>query len=206
MSQTESLWDRMLGVLGSYWFEITLAVLGITGAGIGYLWWQSSQISTNKIEIISAQPVLGTNSTQEIYVDISGEVVNPGVYKLIEGMRINDLIASAGGLTPSSDTNWIASNLNRAEKLRDGMKIFIPAITENESKNSLSAVKTINANTKIDINKADSSELENLPGIGPVTAKKIIDNRPYKRIEDLKENKIVSAKVFEQIKDLVVAW
>ncbi len=56
---------------------------------------------------------------------------------------------------------------------------------------------------KVNINSATSSELDTLPGVGPVTAQKIIDNRPYKTLEELKEKKAVNKTTFEKIKDKV---
>jgi len=57
----------------------------------------------------------------------------------------------------------------------------------------------------VNINSASVHELDGLPGIGEVTADKIINNRPYERIEALVEKKIVGQKVFEQIKEKIVA-
>jgi len=120
---------------------------------------------------------------------------------------VEEAIASAGGITTDADTNWIDMNLNRSEKIRDGMKIYIPAKGAKNDQYSISNVQSNSVSSgKVDINKASQARLEELPGVGPVTAGKIVNNRPYTGTEKLLEKKIVGAKVWEQIKDLVVAW
>ncbi len=207
MIQTSLLWDRLNKIGLVYWREITLGLLALAGVGVGLFWWKTAQIEPDKFEIISTSSVLGVNeSSATVTVDVSGEVVNPGVYTLASGLRVGDALASAGGVTTNSNTNWIASNLNRAEHLRDGMKIFIPANGKSEAEMEVKAVNNIPAKGKVNLNNAISAELEELPGIGPVTAKKIIEGRPYSKIEDLKNKKIVGNKVFDQIKEMIVAW
>jgi competence protein ComEA len=203
MNQISNSWDRINKMGLVYWREITLGLLALVGVGVGLFWWKTTQVDQDRFEIVSSDSVLGTNvSSATVTVDVSGEVVNPGVYTLASNLRVDDALASAGGMTTKSNTNWIASNLNRAEHLRDGMKIYIPAIAENEA----NTVNNITANDKINLNIATTSELEELPGIGPATAQKIISNRPYTTVEELKSKKIIGAKVFDQIKDSVVAW
>jgi DNA uptake protein ComE-like DNA-binding protein len=207
MSETTTLWDRINEVGLVYWREITLGVLDIVGVGIGILWWRTNQIVPTKIEIITKEAGAATAVNLDVVaVDISGEVVNPGVYKLPGNLLIDDLLASAGGLTANSDTDWIAKNINKAEKIRNGMKIFIPALGSSALSGEANAVNIISASAKININQASQSDLEDLPGVGLVTAQKIIAGRPFITIEGLKEKKIVSSRIFEEIKDRIVAW
>ncbi|MBI5358612.1 helix-hairpin-helix domain-containing protein [Candidatus Amesbacteria bacterium] len=144
--------------------------------------------------------ILNKNIEQkEIMVDIQGAVNKPGLYKLVTGSRIQDLLDKAGGLLIDSDTKWIEVNLNRAKKVSDGEKIFIPRI------NDQSAI--INSKSKlININAGTKAELEAIAGIGAVTAEKIINGRPYQELAELVSKKIISAKLYTQIKDLLSVW
>lgn len=140
---------------------------------------------------------------KQISIDVSGAVVNPGVYQLEENSRVEDAVLSAGGFAENANGEYISRNLNMALKLSDGMKIYIPIAGEKYSGavGSVAGVKTI-----ININTATQAELEALSGIGPVTAAKIISARPYTKIEDLLTLKIISKKVFDKIKDLISVY
>ena len=92
-------------------------------------------------------------------------------------------------------------NINLAAKLNDGAKIYIPKIEEGDPQ-EITDMKT----SLININTASSETLDTLPGIGPATAAKIISNRPYKSLEELLDKKVVSLKVFEQIKDKITVY
>lgn len=145
------------------------------------------------------------NEKKEIVVDISGAVSSPGVYALEEGSRIKDILILASGLSAEADRDWISKNLNLAQKLSDGSKIYIPAKGE-ASLSKTSNVGLVSSEGLININSASSAELESLSGIGPVTASKIIENRPYQAVEDLLNKKILGSKVFEKIKDKISVY
>lgn len=197
------LWDEWIE---KYRTELLLAVGGIILIGIGVFWWKGGFAPADQVQILSATDT--ATSAAEIFVDIQGSVANPGVYTLPMGSRIDDAIKLAGGLNASADTNWVQLHLNRAEKITDGMKLFIPAVSKT-NENEANAVNSIPAeviSTGININGASQTELEALPGIGPVTAKKIIDNRPYGTIDQLLSKKVVSQKVFDQIKEQIETW
>lgn len=136
---------------------------------------------------------------QEIMVDIEGSVISPGVYKLPEDSRIVDVLAAAGGISEDADREWVEKNINLAKKAFDGLKIYIPRTGEQVLSVESEALSTLNINT------ATQSDLEALPGIGPVTASKIIDARPYSSIEELTSKKILGSSVFAQIKDKISA-
>ncbi|OGG17264.1 hypothetical protein A3D78_03150 [Candidatus Gottesmanbacteria bacterium RIFCSPHIGHO2_02_FULL_39_14] len=122
-------------------------------------------------------------------------------------------------MTEKADLDWMEKNLNRAAKLIDGGKIYIPEKTQNfppqrDPASGGTNIKTQNQNLNlksknilgvteglININTATQTELEALPGVGPVTAGKIIDGRPYQTLEELKTKKAVGNALFEKIKD-----
>ncbi len=140
---------------------------------------------------------------KKISVDVSGAVVNPGVYQLDEGQRVEDAILAAGGLSENASGEYIAKYLNMALKLSDSMKIYVPFAGEQYS-GGVGGGTVAGVQAKVNVNTATQAELEALPGIGPVTASKIISGRPYSKIEDLLTLKIVSKSVFEKIKDSIV--
>ena len=127
-------------------------------------------ISENKIEISNE-----TNKINEkIKVHIIGEVNNPGLIELNIGSRIYDAIELAGGLTNEADT----SKTNLAYILSDGEKIYIPNFNDEELDTNSS---DLNSSKKININTANISELQEIPGVGEATANSIIEYRTKNR-------------------------
>lgn len=143
-------------------------------------------------------------TSAKIKVDIAGAVLKPGVYELNLDSRLQDLLVASGGLSSEADREWGAKNLNLASKLQDGGKVYIPKIGEN-FKPSGSQVEGTNTGL-ININTGSAQELDKLPGVGPVTAQKIISNRPYQAIEELLTKKAVGKATFEKIKDQISVW
>ncbi len=150
--------------------------------------------------------------TSNIYVDIGGAVKTPMLAELPEGSRVEDAIKAAGGLTDKADM----TSVNRAEFLDDGQKVFIPIISDGQSEDGYTSgdpdqdnsSSGSTANTgKVNINSADTKELETLTGIGPVTAQKIVDYRTdmgrFKKPEDLKKVSGIGDKTFEKLKDYI---
>ena len=132
-------------------------------------------------------------------VDIGGAVKRPGVYPLTAGQRVYELVDKAGGLTKEADLTFFDKNINRAQKLNDQVKIYIPF---KKPEQLLQPVESYSSSL-ISINSSEISGLESLPGVGEVTAKKIIDNRPYSSIEELLSKKIVKNNTYEGIKLLI---
>lgn len=157
--------------------------------------------------------------TSKISVDLSGAVVNPDVYEVTVGARLKDVLKLGGGLSSLADYQFFARNFNLARILTDQEKIYVPSKWEiwqglfregNFTLNQLqpritsSAIKNV-LSGKINLNSASAEELDTLPGIGPATAKKIIDNRPYGSVEELLTKKAVNNSVYEKIKELITA-
>ena len=182
-------------------FTIGILLLGIILVGAGVLGFKVINFGGNQPEV----QILGEENTdnsgkEELVVEISGEIQKPGVYNLTSGSRINDLLIAAGGLSVNADRDWVVKNVNLAQKLTDGAKIFIPAVGEN-SQTDNQAVEG-----KININTASEAELDMLWGIGPATAQKVISGRPYQKTEDLLNKKIVKTNVWEEIKDKISVY
>jgi competence protein ComEA len=174
---------------------IWAALLGLVLMGAGVFIWKAG--TEPEVEIIrTVDEVNLAAESRRLVVDIEGAVRSPGVYRLSEGSRVGEAITAAGGLTETADREWIELHINLAEKVVDGYKLYLPESGESG--------KTVNAGKEtgglISINFASQSELESLPGIGEVTAGKIIQGRPYSKISDLADEGIVTQKVWEEIK------
>ncbi|MEK7526158.1 MAG: ComEA family DNA-binding protein [Patescibacteria group bacterium] len=191
-------------------WQILLLLFGALLIGGGLLSSKIYSTSSDKVEIIN--PSASDNNQQQFVVEISGSVEHPGVYHMVSGSRIDDLIVACGGLSVDADRGWVDKNLNRAAKLTDGQKLYIPNQSEVLSANDSTAGTSIsnsisqNLSKSININTASSSQLESLSGIGPVTAQKMIEGRPYSSVEELLTKKILSQKVYDKNKDLLSVY
>jgi competence protein ComEA len=156
---------------------------------------------------------------EQITVDIEGAVLKPGVYKLPKDARVHDALIKAGGMSGKADRVQVAKALNLASKVIDGGKIYIPfegdSVSISQTGSPLrqgsegqagQSVMGDTATSLININSASSTELDTLPGVGPATSEKIINNRPYEKIEDLITKKAVGQSVFEKIKDKISVY
>jgi len=170
--------------------------------------WKREDIKLIREGAIHESPV---QIDSKVYIDISGAVVNPGVYELKEGDRVIDVLKVCGGLSVEADRPWVDQNINRARPLKDGEKIYIPSKLESEKLKvkSVDGSKQIlgSINQMVNINKATVAELDRLPGVGPAIAQRIIDYRQEKggfvSVEEIKLVSGIGDKMFENIKDLI---
>ena len=206
LQEKNSSWSR--GDLSADFFKtrINLAIVGfllvgifLVAIGAGLFFFKNSGSDGDDIQIISS--VEQNAASQEVVVHMDGAVARPGVYKLSSGARINDAIAAAGGLTTEADE----TRINLAAKVADGQKIYIWAVGQKDG-GMVGGTAGVSVSALVNINTASESELDKLPGVGPVTAGKIIASRPYSALEDLKTRKVVSASVFEKIRDLITVY
>ena len=153
---------------------------------------------------------------EKIIIDISGQVVSPGVISLDDGSRLIDAIDLAGGVTEKADL----SKLNLAYILSDAQKIYIPSVDDKEegeyvSDGNMDGKIIINESSigrskdqgkvSVNINTASQEELEKLPGIGSSIALKIVtyrnENGKFKSVEDLKNVSGIGESKFNSIKN-----
>lgn len=173
---------------------------------------EQNTVHTENTEAINEKVI----KEEKIAVHITGEVKKEGIIYLNEGARIVDAIKAAGGETEEADL----SQVNLAYELQDGQKIYIPNkkekvsqyITENSGNNVIIEENNISSNQKggnekVNINTANQSELERLPGIGPSLAERIInyreENGNFKNIDELKNVKGIGDAKYTDIKDRV---
>ena len=157
------------------------------------------------LQLRNAAPIMVTpvrTELRDIKVYVTGAVAQPGVYPATSGERVGDVVARAGGLTAAADP--VAINL--ARRARDEMHVHVPAKGETAPAAASSAAPS--ALRPLNLNTATQRQLEALPGIGEVTARRIIASReadgPFGNVDDLSRAG-VRAAVIEQIRSLVVA-
>ena len=144
----------------------------------------------------------GSHKTETLFVHVSGCVANPGLYELEEGSRLASAIEAAGGFTEDA----ACDSVNLARRLEDGeMVVVLPMSAGSGANEEIPEVKT--ASSLININTATAEELEQLPGIGPSTAQKIVSDRmangSFKSPDDLKRVTGIGDKKFETISTLI---
>lgn len=153
------------------------------------------------------------NMTKKISIYISGAVNSPGVVELKSNERLMEGVKLCDGLTDEADTNRI----NLAMKVKDeghyiipkeGEEIALNNSNENvENNNNDSNNSAEGDNKKININSASKEELDSLPGVGEVTAQKIIDyieeNKEFKSIDEIKNVKGIGENKFNDLKDYI---
>lgn len=160
---------------------------------------------------------INTSTEEKIFIDIKGSIKTPGVYELNANSRVIDAVKASGGLNKDANTKYI----NLSKKLKDGDVIIIysnqeveesskqgniievPCDCNNIYQEVTEDVKT--SSSKININTASLEELQSLSGIGESKAALIIEyrtlNGKFKSIEELKNVKGISEKIFSNIKE-----
>jgi competence protein ComEA len=134
-----------------------------------------------------------------VLVDVAGHVRHPGVYRLPAGARVHEAIAAAGGARRGADL----AALNRAAPLVDGQQVLVgvAGAAPDEAHGAGAAAASVS------INRADATALDALPGIGPVTAEKIVAEReqsgPYSSVDDLDRVPGIGPATIESLRDVV---
>lgn len=167
------------------------------------------EIINSDIEQLEQPTYAAIEEKSMIMVDVAGAVINPSVVALPEGSRIFEAVKKAGGLTEQADTR----STNQAEILVDGQKIYIPTKQELSEEYGKADISVFSGQEKalrpslININTADSETLQQLSGVGPATAEKIIDyrnqNGKFSSIEEIKNVSGIGDKTFEKFKNKI---
>ena len=168
--------------------------------GIGAFYFLNSrpQPATQAVDVVT--PLINQVEQGKLIINVAGKVQSPGVYQLPPGSRVIDAIEAAGNHIKGVDI----SDINLARLLVDGEQILVG---RNRLQSSKSVARKITVDNPLDINRANLAQLDTLPGIGPVTAQRIIDHRnKVGRINALDELKKISGlggAKFEEIKSLL---
>ncbi len=167
--------------------------------------------AASKPEVVAAplEPATKRPTRPLLVVDVVGEVRRPGLYRLRDGSRIADAVRRAGGARRKADL----AALNLAAPLVDGIQILVPSrapVPAGASSGGGSAAGSTGAGTPalhVSLSSATVEDLDQLPGIGPVTAQKIVDYRtahgPFASVDDLDAVPGIGPTRIEQLRDLV---
>jgi competence protein ComEA len=144
-----------------------------------------------------------TTAPAVVVAHAAGAVRNPGVYRLDAGARVADLLAAAGGALPDADLDRV----NLAAKVIDGVQVYVPR--RGEAGGSGGAAGSVGGETvgPVNLNTATLEQLDALPGVGPATAKAILDARTrlggFASVEDLLDVRGIGPAKLDAIRDLV---
>lgn len=205
------------------WFGLRRLVTGAAAVSVLAVggWWvvRVPPVPVESNIAFTATSVVGAASASAlvIVVHVAGEVNVPGVYSLAAGSRMVDALAAAGGPTNRADLEVI----NLATPITDATQIYVPARNQTTRPTFRRPQPGVNGGVNsgatgqtdsqqggvININRASAAELEQLPGVGPATAKAIIDyrtsNGPFATPEDLLEVKGIGPAKFASMRDKV---
>lgn len=157
-----------------------------------------------EVEYLSGGGVVVGERVSKVFVDIEGAVINPGVYELAEGSRIKDVLVMAGGLSELADRDFSEKNINMAETVKDGQKIYIPETLNTNTPLEYSEANIVSK--KVSINSASVAELDTLWGIGTVRAESIVKNRPYQSIDELVTKKVLTKAIVDRNRELLSVY
>ena len=184
---------------------MAVAIVVLTGClwgGFNVLQARSTPVVPAVTPSVLATPSPTPSAVPTVLVHVLGEVRHPGVVELHEGSRVKDAIAAAGGLTAKA----VPGELNLAAVVADGSQLVIGNKRSSGSEvrpAGTSGTGTGSGGDKVSLNTASQAQLEELPGVGPVTAQRIIawraEHDRFTRIEELQEVDGIGAKTFAEI-------
>lgn len=181
------------------------ALLFVAAAAICTVLYTSHTDSSAELQPASdnISPAQGAASASDkIVVYVTGAVNNPGVIELPADSRIIDAVNKCGGMNESADPE----NINMAQKVTDGSQIKIPDKSNSDTAAG-NAPAAADKSGRININTADETELDKLPGVGPAMAKRIVEYRQnngrFQSAEDLKKVRGIGDSKYTALKDKI---
>lgn len=200
-------------------YIIIIVIILLIGVLLYFTNSKKYEDKNNDLSFMEETTKVTTTVKSKQYIDIKGNVKNPGVYEFNENDRVIDAINLAGGLKKNANT----SNINLSQKLKSEMVIYIYSnddIKKNEGNmscdtkcktevievnNCIETNENKNNDEKININTASLEELLKISGIGESKAKNIIEyreiNGKFKNIEEIKNINGIGDSLFNKIKD-----
>ena len=160
-------------------------------------------------EVVAPLEPVTQAAPERMVVHVVGAVRRPGLYRLRDGMRVADAVARAGGATPRA----YLAGLNLAAPLVDGTQVLVPSRAAAAPAAGAGATASGGdgsagvAAAKVSLGTATAEQLDELPGVGPVTAQKILDYRaehgPFRSVDELDDVPGIGPTRVEQLRDLV---
>jgi competence protein ComEA len=186
---------------------VLLAVLALAGQRLA-----QTGAATAPGAVAPLEPVRQSRARPQVVIHVVGAVRRPGLYRLREGARVADAVARAGGATLGAEL----AALNLAAPLVDGVQVLVPrrqasgdseTNAPNASRPGGLAAGSPGLAPKPSLSSATVEELDELPGVGPVTAQRIVDYRtehgPFRSVDDLDAVPGIGPTRIEQLRDLV---
>jgi competence protein ComEA len=186
---------------------VLLAVLVVAGQHLAGTGTAQAPSATAPLD-----PLVATRPNRVLVVHVVGSVRRPGLYRLADGKRVADAVARAGGASRRADL----ASLNLAAPLVDGTQVLVPArvsagcagsAAEPSAGRPQAGLSSGVAGPKVSLSTATAEQLDALPGVGPVTAPKILDYRaehgPFGSVDDLDAVPGIGPTRIEQLRDLV---
>ena len=184
--------------------QVAAAVIAVLAAAVALYTWLRPAPPPPELSLPMAAPADGPATDEpdaDVFAHAAGAVVRPGVYRLPAGSRVTDLVEAAGGITPDAAPDL----LNLAAELADGQQVYVPRVGE-AAPAAAGAASGAPAGP-VDLNTATAEQLEELPGIGPATARAIIEHREragaFRSVEELLEVRGIGEAKLAGLRDLV---
>ena len=203
-------------------WQLAVALGGLVVAAVGAAIWLTLPQPAVELDTHSAAVVLpgglpepasgsspvpaGTGPAHSLVIDVEGAVERPGLVTLPAGSRVGDAIGAAGGYSGQVDIAAAAAQLNLAQPLQDGQKVHVPARGEASVTTPQPAGSDTGSPGLVDINHASAEQLDTLPGVGPVTAGKIITAReqaPFASPEELVSRGVMGQSTYDKLSSLI---
>jgi len=186
---------------------LAVVLVALTCAALFVATSDNSVVESTAAPITIAAMTTSTTTAPGLVVDVGGAVRQPGVYRLVLGTRVVDALEAAGG--PAEDVDL--DRVNLASTLSDGQRVWIPRRGENGSQGVAGPAGPLSAAAApgpLDLNSATAEQLDTLSGIGPATAKAIIERRTqlgrFRSVDDLLSVKGIGEAKLDSIRSSVV--
>ena len=176
--------------------NLAVTVLGVAVVAVivGIAWFGVGTGSSPEPPTVA--PTSAASDASVVVVHVSGAVADPGVVPVSTDARVADVVRLAGGVTSDADL----TALNLAASVRDGDHVVVPRLGETSPSP---------AGGGIDLNRASASELESLPGVGPVLAGRIVAFRDehgrFSEVEDLLDVPGIGEAKLDQMRGAIAA-
>jgi len=233
----ESLWERVVASLvplarsSPGWLRAVVATVVVAAVAGGWVWLRrpvdpvaglprvSDPVATSSTALeptaasVTGSTAAGALTTGSVTVHVAGAVQHPGVVTLPAGSRAVDAVDAAGGLAPGAD----ADRVNLAAPLTDGTRLAVPlvgqpiptevAVPSATPAGSGSGPTAATPGAPVDLNTADVTQLDTLPGVGPATAAAIVAHReehgPFSTVDGLLDVRGIGEGRLDAVRDLV---